>query len=57
MHIDHLSLTNFRNYARLELTLPTDQPIVLYGDNAQGKTSVLRSDLLSSNIEFALYHQ
>jgi len=43
MHIDHLSLTNFRNYARLELSLPTDKPIVLFGDNAQGKTSVLEA--------------
>jgi len=43
MHINHLSLTNFRNYARLELSLPTDQPIVLFGDNAQGKTSILEA--------------
>ena len=43
MHISHLSLTNFRNYARLELSLPTDKPVVLYGDNAQGKTSVLEA--------------
>ncbi len=42
MHIDHLSLTNFRNYARLELSLPK-KPIVLYGDNAQGKTSLLEA--------------
>lgn len=42
MHIEHLSLTNFRNYARLELALPK-QPIVLYGDNAQGKTSLLEA--------------
>lgn len=42
MHIEHLSLTNFRNYARLELTLP-QQPIVLHGDNAQGKTSLLEA--------------
>jgi DNA replication and repair protein RecF len=42
MHIDHLSLTNFRNYARLELSLPR-QPVVLYGDNAQGKTSLLEA--------------
>ncbi|MAU09448.1 MAG: DNA replication/repair protein RecF [Anaerolineaceae bacterium] len=42
MHIEHLSLTNFRNYARLELSLP-QQPIVLYGENAQGKTSVLEA--------------
>lgn len=43
MHINHLSLTNFRNYARLELSLPDNKPVVLYGDNAQGKTSVLES--------------
>ncbi len=43
MYINHLSLTNFRNYARLELSLPTDKPIVLFGDNAQGKTSVLEA--------------
>lgn len=42
MHIQHLSLTNFRNYARLELTLP-QKPIVLHGDNAQGKTSLLEA--------------
>ena len=43
MHIEHLSLTNFRNYARLEVSLPTDRPIVLHGANAQGKTSVLEA--------------
>ena len=43
MQIDHLSLTNFRNYARLELSLPAGRPVVLYGDNAQGKTSVLEA--------------
>lgn len=42
MHIQHLSLTNFRNYARLELTLPR-QPLVLHGANAQGKTSLLEA--------------
>lgn len=42
MHIDHLSLQNFRNYARLELSFPK-QPVVLYGDNAQGKTSLLEA--------------
>jgi DNA replication and repair protein RecF len=42
MHIEHLSLTNFRNYARLELSLP-QRPIVLHGDNAQGKTSLLEA--------------
>ncbi len=42
MHIRYLSLTNFRNYARLELTLP-ECPLLLYGANAQGKTSLLEA--------------
>jgi len=42
MRIRHLSLTNFRNYARLELTLP-ERPLLLYGSNAQGKTSLLEA--------------
>lgn len=43
MKIEHLSLTNFRNYARLELSLPANNPIVLHGANAQGKTSLLEA--------------
>ncbi len=43
MTIHHLSLTNFRNYARLELDIPRDFPIVLHGANAQGKTSLLEA--------------
>ncbi len=42
MLIQHLSLTDFRNYARLELDLPAG-PILLLGDNAQGKTSLLEA--------------
>ena len=42
MRIRHLSLTNFRSYARLELSLP-ERPLLLYGANAQGKTSVLEA--------------
>lgn len=42
MHIRYLSLTNFRNYARLEVTLP-QKPLLLYGGNAQGKTSLLEA--------------
>lgn len=42
MHIRYLSLTNFRNYARLELTLP-ERPLLIYGANAQGKTSLLEA--------------
>jgi DNA replication and repair protein RecF len=42
MYLRHLSLTNFRTYARLEIDLPS-QAILLYGDNAQGKTSLLEA--------------
>ena len=42
MHITHLSLTNFRNYGRLELDLPQG-PTLLYGNNAQGKTNLLEA--------------
>ncbi|MEZ4668760.1 MAG: DNA replication/repair protein RecF [Anaerolineae bacterium] len=43
MHVEHLSLTNFRNYARLEISLPANRPVILHGDNAQGKTSLLEA--------------
>jgi DNA replication and repair protein RecF len=42
MRIRYLSLTNFRNYARLELALP-ERPLLLHGGNAQGKTSLLEA--------------
>ena len=42
MHISHLSLTNYRNYSRLAVELPAG-PILLRGDNAQGKTSLLEA--------------
>jgi len=42
MHVEHLSLQNFRNYARLDMTLPPGA-ILLYGANAQGKTSLLEA--------------
>lgn len=42
MYLRHLSLTNFRGYARLELELPAG-PILIHGDNAQGKTSLLEA--------------
>jgi len=42
LHIRHLSLSNFRNYARLELDLSPGIS-VFYGDNAQGKTNLLES--------------
>ncbi len=37
-----MSLSNFRNYARLEMELPT-QAIVLVGDNGQGKSNLLEA--------------
>src|SRR5579864_8638938 len=42
MRVDRLSLTNFRNYARLETSLPSGA-LLLHGANAQGKTSLLES--------------
>ena len=42
MHVEQLSLTNFRNYAHLELFVPATT-IVLHGANAQGKTSLLEA--------------
>jgi DNA replication and repair protein RecF len=42
MRITHLSLTNFRNYARLELSIEPGV-IVVHGGNAQGKTSLLEA--------------
>ena len=42
MHLTHLSLTNFRNFARLDVEVPR-QPVMLVGGDAQGKTSLLES--------------
>lgn len=42
MQLAYLSLTNFRNYARLETALP-NSALVLHGQNAQGKTNFLES--------------
>jgi len=42
MYLKHLSLTNFRNFARLDLDVPR-RVVLLVGDNAQGKTSVLEA--------------
>jgi len=36
VRVTHLSLTNFRNYTRLEADLPSG-PLILVGRNAQGK--------------------
>ncbi len=42
MFITHLSLTNFRNFGRLELDLPLGTTL-LHGNNAQGKTNLLEA--------------
>ncbi|HKY55103.1 MAG TPA: DNA replication/repair protein RecF [Anaerolineales bacterium] len=42
MFLKHLSLTNFRSFARLDIDLPT-RVVLLTGANAQGKTSVLEA--------------
>ena len=42
MFLKHLSLTNFRNFTRLDLDVPK-QVVLLTGANAQGKTSVLEA--------------
>lgn len=42
MHLTHLSLTNFRNFARLDIDIP-QRSILLVGGNAQGKTSILEA--------------
>ncbi len=42
MYLTHLSLTNFRNFARLDIDLPRG-PLLLVGANGQGKTSLLEA--------------
>lgn len=42
MYLNHLSLTNFRSLTRLDAELPR-RALVLVGQNAQGKTSVLEA--------------
>jgi DNA replication and repair protein RecF len=42
MHLQHLSLANFRNYARLEIDLPPGVSL-LVGANGQGKSNLLEA--------------
>jgi len=42
MYLKHLSLTNFRKFTRLDIDLPK-QVVLLAGDNAQGKTTILEA--------------
>jgi DNA replication and repair protein RecF len=42
MHLEQLSLSNFRNFARLDTAVPKGA-ILIQGSNAQGKTSLLEA--------------
>ena len=42
MLLTHISLTDFRNYARLDIEVPHG-PLMLVGGNAQGKTSLMEA--------------
>ena len=42
MQLNHLSLTNFRNFSRLDVEVPSG-PVLVVGENAQGKTSLLEA--------------
>lgn len=42
MYLTHLSLTNFRLFSRLDMDVPR-RTLLLMGDNAQGKTSLLEA--------------
>jgi DNA replication and repair protein RecF len=42
MQLTHLSLSQFRNFARLDLDVPNG-PVLIVGRNAQGKTSLLEA--------------
>ncbi len=42
MYLKRLSLTNFRNFTRLDIEVPR-RSVLLVGDNAQGKTSILEA--------------
>ncbi len=48
MHLSRLELSNFRNYAELDLALEPGLT-VFYGQNAQGKTNVLEAVYLLSS--------
>jgi DNA replication and repair protein RecF len=53
VHLTHLSLTNFRNFTRLDMEVPRG-PLLLVGDNAQGKTSILEAVYFLAT--FASFH-
>jgi len=52
VYLQHLSLTNFRNYIRLELDLPP-YVSVFQGGNAQGKSNLLESICFLATTRFS----
>ncbi len=42
MYIESLKLSNYRNYKALSMSF-SDETVILYGDNAQGKTNILEA--------------
>ncbi len=50
MYLTHLSLTDFRIFSRLDQDLPKNA-LILVGDNAQGKTSLLEAVYFLSAME------
>lgn len=56
MYLSHLSLTNFRCFARLDIPIPRRQVLVL-GGNAQGKTTLLEAVYyLATFTSFHIHH-
>lgn len=53
MYLTHLSLTNYRNFSRLDVDVPRG-PLMLVGSNAQGKTSLLEAIYFLAT--FASFH-
>lgn len=49
MHLDHLKLRDFRNYARLDVGFAPGFHVLL-GDNAQGKTNILEAIYLMATL-------
>jgi DNA replication and repair protein RecF len=56
MYLTHLSLTNFRAFSRLDVDIPR-RIVLLIGDNAQGKTSLLEAIYyLATFTSFHIHH-
>ena len=49
MHLAHLRLLDFRNYARLDMDFPAGFHLIL-GENAQGKTNILEAIYLIATL-------